>query len=165
MIFWYLLVMLLGLSTSQTLANPNSSAAAMSLETVYLLAVEQAPSLAIARYRMDSAEAQSADARGSLLPQVSLFGEWSENKLSYDGALSPIYGEENYPGQRYGFQARQALFNMSRFREMQRRDALFDRSKSDLAQAEIELLAQVVDAYLTVLVADNTVSQLSLIHI
>ena len=159
MIFWYLLVMTLGLSTSQTLANPNSSAAAMSLETVYLLAVEQAPSLAIARYRMDSAEAQSADARGSLLPQVSLFGEWSENKLSYDGALSPIYGEENYPGQRYGFQARQALFNMSRFREVQRRNALFDRSKSDLAQAKIELLAQVVDAYLTVLVADNTVSQ------
>ena len=159
MIFRYLLAMLMGLSTSQILASPNSPAAAMSLETVYLLAVEQAPSLAIARYRMDSAEAQSADARGSLLPQVSLFGEWSENKLSYDGALPSIYGEENYPGQRYGFQARQALFNMSRFREMQRRDALFDRSKSDLAQAEIELLAQVVDAYLTVLVADNTVSQ------
>ena len=87
----------MGLSTSQILASPNSPAAAMSLETVYLLAVEQAPSLAIARYRMDSAEAQSADARGSLLPQVSLFGEWSENKLSYDGALPVSYTHLTLP--------------------------------------------------------------------
>ncbi len=155
----YLMAIFLGLSTSQPLANRDSSPFAMSLEAVYGLAVEQAPSLAIARYRVDSAEAQSADARGSLFPQVSLFGEWSENELSYDGPLSSVYGRENYSGERYGFQARQALFNMSRFRELQRRDALFDRSESNLAQAEIELLAQVVDAYLTVLVSDNTVSQ------
>ena len=74
----------------------------MSLETVYQLAIEQAPSLAIAKYRVDSAAAQSADARGSLLPQVSIFGEWSENTLSYDGPLSTVYGRENYPGERYG---------------------------------------------------------------
>ena len=64
MIFWYLLVMSMGgIDKSDSCGNPNSPAAAMSLETVYLLAVEQAPSLAIARYRMDSAEAQSADAQ------------------------------------------------------------------------------------------------------
>ena len=131
----------------------------MSLEALYGLAVEQAPSLAIAQYRSQAAEAQSAEARGALLPQLSLFGEWSENTLSYDGQLSAIYGRENYPGERYGFQARQALFNMSKFREVQRRGALFDRSEGNLAQAEIELLMQVADAYFTVLGEDNTVSQ------
>ena len=159
MISRYLIAVFFGLSISVTQAESDPSAPVMSLEAVYQLAIEQAPSLAIAQYRVDSAEAQRADARGSLLPQLSLFGEWSENKLSYDGPLSAVYGRENYPGERYGFQARQALFNMSQFREMQRRAALFDRSESDLAQAEIELLAQVVDAYLSVLVEDNTVSQ------
>ena len=159
MISRYLITVFLGLSISAAQASSNSSAPVMSLETVYQLAIEQAPSLAIAKYRVDSAEAQTADARGSLLPQLSLFGEWSENTLSYDGPLSAVYGRENYPGERYGLQARQTLFNMSQFREMQRRGALFDRSESDLAQAEIELLAQVADAYLTVLVEDNTVSQ------
>ena len=159
MILRFVLTLLLGLYASQVPANDARTASAMSLETVYALAVDHAPSLAIAQYRSQAAEAQSAEARGALLPQLSLFGEWSENKLSYDGPLSAIYGRENYPGERYGFQARQTLFNMSRFREMQRRGALFDRSESDLAQAEIELLVQVADAYITVLVADNTVSQ------
>ena len=119
--------------------------ATMSLETVYTLAVDQAPSLAIARYRSEAAKEQSAEARGAVLPQLSLFGEWSENTVNYDGPLAAIYGEQDYPGERYGFQARQTLFNMSQFREVQRRDALFDRSESDLAQAEIELLAQVAN--------------------
>ena len=88
------------------------------------------------------------------MPQLSLFGEWSENNVTYDGPLAAIYGEQDYPGERYGFRARQTLFNMSQFREVQRRDALFDRSESDLAQAEIELLAQVANGYLTVLIAD-----------
>ena len=153
------LTLLLGLSSSQVPASDIGASSAMSLETLYGLAVDQAPSLAIAQYRSQAAEAQSIEARGALLPQLSLFGEWSENKLSYDGPLSAVYGRENYPGERYGFQARQTLFNMSQFREMQRQGALFDRSEGDLAQAEIELLMRVADAYLTVLGEDNTVSQ------
>ncbi len=131
----------------------------MSLEKIYALAVDQAPSLAIAQYRVQSAEAQSSEAAGALLPQLSLFGEWSENSVSYDGPLSAFYGDQTYPGERYGFRAKQTLFNMSSFRELQRREALSDLSESELAQAEIELLGQVVDGYLTVLVADGTVSQ------
>ena len=159
MIFKYLVTILLGLLASQAQANSNSSAQGMSLEAVYNLAVDQAPSLAIAQYRVDSAQAQATEARGAVLPQLTLFGEWSENTLSYDGVLGQINGDQDYPGERYGFQARQTLFNMSQFRELQRRKALSDRSESDLAQAEIELLAQVADAYLTVLGEDNTVSQ------
>ena len=155
-----MLILSLGLSCPQVLsAAQEQSPVPMSLETVYQLAIEQAPTLAIAKYRVDSAEAQMAEARGAVLPQLSLFGEWSENNVTYDGPLAAIYGEQDYPGERYGFRARQTLFNMSQFREVQRRDALFDRSESDLAQAEIELLAQVTDAYLTVLIADNTVRQ------
>lgn len=132
---------------------------AMSLEKIYALAVDQAPSLAIAQYRVQSAEAQSSEAAGALLPQLSLFGEWSENSVSYDGPLSAFYGDQTYPGERYGFRAKQTLFNMSSFRELQRREALSDLSASELAVAEIELLGEVADGYLTVLVADDTVNQ------
>lgn len=159
MILRYVFALQLVLSVSPLMANPSSTSDAMSLEAVYLLAVEQAPSLAIARYRLESAEAQSAEARGAVLPQLSLFGEWSENTVTYEGPLAALYGEQDYPGERYGFQVRQTLFNMSRFREIQRRDSLYDRTESDLAQVEIELLARVTDAYLTVLISEDTVKQ------
>lgn len=149
----------LGCFSCQLSANDEAKSSAMSLETAHALAVDQAPSLAIAQYRKQAAKAQWAEARGAVLPQVSLFGEWSENTLSYDGTLGALYEEQRYPGERYGFQARQTLFNVSQFREVQRRDALFDRSESDLAQAEIELLVRVTDAYLKVLIADDTVRQ------
>ena len=153
------LVVLLGSFTCQLAAQESFASTAMSLETVYGLAVDQAPSLAIAQYRTQSAEAQWAEARGAVLPQLTLFGEWSENTLSYDGAIGTLYDDQDYPGERYGFQARQTLIDMSRFAEVRRQDALLDRSENELAQAEIELLAQVTEAYLTVLVADNTVEQ------
>ncbi|MDA9798168.1 TolC family protein [Luminiphilus sp.] len=163
MISRLILALSIGFSGTQaSLASPEPSTAALSLETVYQLAVDQAPSLAIAQYRVDSAEAQSADARGSLLPQLSLFGEWSENKISYDGSLSALYGRQNYPGERYGFQARQALFNVAAFREMQRRRTLFDRSESDLSVAKMELIMVVTNAYLSVLIADDTVKQFAM---
>ena len=155
----YLLTILLGLSSGQALANSEPSVPTMSLEAVYALAVDHAPSLAIARYRVDSAKALSSEARGAVLPQVSLFGEWSENTLSYSGPGAGLYADQDYSGERYGVSVRQTVFNMSRFREIQRRGALFDRSESDLALAEIELLAEVTDAYLRVVIADETVKQ------
>ena len=45
---------------------------------------------------------------------------------------------------------------------MQRRRTLFDRSESDLAVAKIELIMLVTSAYLSVLVADDTVKQFAM---
>lgn len=153
------MAILLWLFVGQTLANEDSAAPAMSLEALFGLAITQAPSLAIAKYRSQASKAQLAEARGAVLPQFLLFGQWSDNNLRYDGSLRGLAEDQDYPGERYGFQASQTLFNMSKFREVQRRDALLDRSESELAQAEIELLMQVTDAYLTVLNEDNTVRQ------
>ncbi len=153
------LSVVIGVCAFQSVASAQAIDSAISLETAYSFAMDQAPSLAMARYRVDSAEAQSAVARGSVLPHLSLFGEWSENTLSYDGPLSAIYGEQDYPGERYGFQVKQTVFSMARFREVQRNDRLVDRSKFDLDQAEIDLLGAVTEGYLAVLMADNTVRQ------
>lgn len=157
MILRCLLTLTTALLGGQLWANDDSLPSSMSLEAAYSLAVDQAPSLAIAQYRSQSAKAKWAEARGAVLPQLTLFGEWSENTLNYDGPLGTLNDEARYPGERYGFQVRQSLLNVSRIREMQRRDALFDRSERDVAQAEIELLLRVTDAYLTVLIAEDTV--------
>jgi len=135
----------IGLWAVHSVANAQAIDSAMSLETAYGFAMDQAPSLAVARYRVDTAEAQSAVARGSILPHLSLFGEWSENTLSYDGPLSAVYGEQDYPGERYGFQVKQTVFSMARFREVQRNNRLVDRSEFDLDQAEIDLLGAVTE--------------------
>ena len=98
MICRFILVLSIGFSSAQaSLAAPEPSTAALSLETIYQLAMDQAPSLAIAKYKVDSAEAQRADARGSLLPQLSLFGEWSENTLSYDDHFRQSMVEKTIP--------------------------------------------------------------------
>tara|TARA_B100000035_G_scaffold267095_1_gene239998 strand:- start:57 stop:1427 length:1371 start_codon:yes stop_codon:yes gene_type:complete len=159
MIARLLLTVLFGSSVTIVSYAENALGPAMSLEAVYRMAVDQAPSLAVARYRVDSAEAQSAEAAGALLPQLSVFGEWTDNTLGYDGPLSAVYEDQSYNGERYGFRARQSLFDVARFRELQRREVLSDLSESELAEAEIELLGAVADAYLTVVVADDTVRQ------
>ena len=116
MILRLILVFFLGASCPQVLAAGGASVTALSIEAAYQLAIDQAPSLAIAQHRVDFAEAQMIEARGAVLPQLSLFGEWSENTLRYDGSLGSLYDDQDYPGERYGFRARQTLFNMSQFK-------------------------------------------------
>ena len=48
---------------------------------------------------------------------------------------------------------------MRHYREYERQDALVGQSEEELAVAETELLAEVVQAYLTVLLAEDTVLQ------
>ena len=122
----------------------------------YSLARDSAPELAIARYRVDGAESQRDVARGRVLPQVSAFGQWSENSLEYRGGLIP---DQRYPGERYGFQASQSLINMSNWMEYGRQKALVDLSEQELKVAESQLLGGLAEAYLNVLLSDSDLAQ------
>ena len=64
-----------------------------------------------------------------------------------------------YSGERYGLQLRSPLINVRHYREYERQDALVGQSEEELAVAETELLAEVVEAYLSVLLAEETVLQ------
>ena len=131
-----------------------------SLIDAYTLARDSDPTLAIARYRVDSAAASRDVARGKNFPQVSLFGDWSENKINYEGGAFGQLPSQEYPGERYGVQLRSPLFNWRNFKEYERQKALVGQSTQELAIAETELLAQVVEAYLTVLLTEEAVLQL-----
>lgn len=132
----------------------------LSVMDIYQIARARDPSLAIARYRVDGADANKDVARGKMFPQISIFGDWSENKVRYEStALSQLPSKE-YPGERYGLQLRSPLFNMRSFKEYERQGALVMQSEQELAVAETQLLLDVAEAYLTVLLSDETVVQL-----
>lgn len=161
--FWSVaLAFALSVAGAPSTASNDDFPESITLLSAYALAHEGAPRIVIARYELESADAQKAVARGRILPQVSLFGQWSDNKLRYDGGdLADLYGEQNYPGERYGYEFRQPLLNMSNFREIERQGALVRRFEKNLDQAEIELLQAVTHAYLTALVSDATRAQVS----
>lgn len=131
---------------------------ALSLIDVYQIARESDPGLAIARYKVDGADAGKDVAQGKMFPQVSLFGDWSENRVRYEGGALDQFPSQQYPGERYGLQLRAPLFNWRNFKDYERRSALVDQSRQELAIAETELLAEVVEAYLTLLITQESVS-------
>ena len=76
---------------------------------VYAIARSAAPELAMAKYRVDGAEAEKDIATRRLFPQLRLFGQYSENSVKYDDNL--FYGDQSY-GKRYGLQVSQPLLNV-----------------------------------------------------
>ena len=142
-------------------AQAADSTEAKTLLDVYVVSREADPTLAIARYRVDGAEADKDVARGRLFPQISIFGDWSENKIRYEGNALSQLPSQDYPGERYGLQLRSPIFNMRSFRDYEVRGALVSQSEKELAVAETELLAAVVQAYLSVILAEESVSLFS----
>lgn len=125
----------------------------------YELAQEAAPNVLIAQYRVDGAEAQKDVALGNILPQVSLFGQYSKNEVRYDDAI--FFQDQNYPGERYGLQVRQPILNVANGLEVLRLDLLHDLSREELRIAETELLTRLVEAFLNVLLSDAAVEQVN----
>ena len=138
------------------LSSPAIAATTVTLQDAYRLARDSAPELAIARYRVDGAESQRDVAKGRVLPQVSAFGQWSENRVEYRGGFIP---DQRYPGERYGFQASQSLINMPNWMEYDRQKALVALSEQELKVAEVQLLGALAEAYLNVLLADADLVQ------
>lgn len=147
------------IATDGTLQLESEPSAAFTLLDIYHLARDRDPTLAIARYRVDGAGAQRDVARGKFFPQIALFGDWSDNKVRYERSALGQLPSQEYPGERYGLQLRSPLFNMRSFREYERQSALVGRSEQELAIAETELLSSLVQAYLTVLLAEESVEQ------
>ena len=136
-----------------------SMESALSLLDAYEVARGYDTDIAVARFSVDIAAANRDVASGKNLPQVSLFGEWSENKVNYEGSTLGRFPSQQYSGERYGLQLRTPVFNWRNFSEYQRQKALVDQSTQELAIAETELLSRVVEAYLTVLLTEEDVSQ------
>ena len=130
----------------------------ISIIDAYLLAREYEPALAFARYQVDIAESQQDQAFSEFLPQVNLFGQWSENEIRYDDAV--LFPDRDYPGARYGVQVSQSLVNVANVMENRRLEFLVDEKQGLLIAAEATLLQELVGAFFSVLKADEEVDLL-----
>lgn len=141
-------------------ASETHEHAEFSLQEAYELARDSYPQLAIARLRVDGAEADKDEAQGRFFPQVSLFGEWSQNKVRYESNELLQLPSQDYPGERYGMQLRSPLFNMRAFREYERQGELVNQTQEELRVAEAELLRVLVEVFLSALLAVEDLAQL-----
>ena len=123
----------------------------------YEFAQTAAPDLSVARYKVESADSDRAVALGRILPQLSVFGQFSDNRIEYDSELS--IADQSFYGQRYGVQLRQSLLNVSDGLEISRLEFVKKQAQEDLAIAETDLLSALLQAYLTVLLADADLEQ------
>ena len=126
----------------------------MSFLHAYELARSEAPELVLARLQVDSAEAQKGVARGRLLPQVSLFGQFSDNQVEYGAGTAGGY-RDNFRGERYGLQVSQTIFNVADALELSRLDLVYQQSQEEFHVAERELISLLVQTYLKVLLAES----------
>ena len=148
--------------TNAATADQDADLQEFSLREAYELARESYPQLAIARLRVDGAEADKDEAQGRFFPQVSLFGEWSQNKVRYEQNDLLQIPAQAYPGERYGMQLRSPLFNMKAFREYERQGQLVNQTQEELRSAEAELLMGLVGVFLSTLMAAEDLAHLNL---
>ncbi len=156
----FLLLLFMSLSAHVVPASAEKSVDSISFGDAYLLARDSNPQLAIAGYKVDGMRAERDVARGTFLPQVSIFGDWSENKVRYEASALSQLPSQDYPGERYGLQLRSPLLNMKAYREYERQGALVGQSERELEVAESQLLSLVVEVYLNLLLAKENLTQL-----
>ena len=135
----------------------DSKAEQLPFSAVYDLARQVAPDLAVAKYKVDGAQANSRVAIGAVRPQISLFGQFSDNDIEYEDTAR--YLDQNYTGERYGVLVRQSILDVSRFRAS-RLSLVYRQTQQELAVAEAALLSDLTKTYLNVLLSDAELAQL-----
>ena len=134
-----------------------SHADALSLSGAYDLAQSHAPQINLARLEVEQANAQRKIARGALLPNANLFGQFSKNEIEYQ-TNSP-YADQDFRGERYGVQVSQTLIDVAAGLEASRLSTLLRKSKKDLEVAQNQLVIDLVTNFLNVGLADREVEQ------
>ncbi|WGS85601.1 TolC family outer membrane protein [Methylomonas sp. UP202] len=137
-------LILLGLAV--TLAG---RACADDLLTVYQQALQAAPSLKSADVKVDIGAAQTGQALGQMLPQVTGTANWSENRLNVRNS------DLSYSGTRYYLSLNQTLIDFAKFWTWRR--ARVAESQYELERTDVSnlLMFSVVERYFGVLEAED----------
>ena len=125
------------------------------LQQVFASALESSPRLNIARAQLDAGEAQKNQARGQLLPQITLNGSFSDNRQTVE-LNSGGENRNTYDGEKYTLQLRQTLFNWRAFAARSRAALVLDQREAEYYGELGWLLVDVSEKYLDVLEAENT---------
>jgi outer membrane protein len=129
----------------------SSLAQADDLLSIYQLALTADPELKSAQAKTEIGSAQSGQALGQMLPQVSATGNWSSNHSANNrGSLDP-----NYNGTRYYVSLNQSLIDFAKFWNWRKASRVEDQYTTEAIEAEHKLIATLVERYFDVLEAQD----------
>jgi len=129
----------------------SSNVNAEDLLAVYQQALDSAPQLKSAAYKVEVGKAESGQAFGQMLPQVAGTANWSSNNLQQSGGL----GLQSYKGTRYFVSLTQTLMDFGKFWEWRRTKEQERQFDAEHADAEQTLMVDVVKRYLAILDAED----------
>ena len=141
------------LAASSLLFGLSSLAHAEDLLSIYQLALNADPELKSAQAKVEIGSAQSGQALGQMLPQVSATGNWSSNHSERNGNNPDP--NPNYHGTRYYVSLNQSLIDFSKFWNWRKASRVEDQYTTEAIEAEHKLIATLVERYFDVLEAED----------
>jgi outer membrane protein len=141
------------LAASGLLFSLSSLAHGEDLLSIYQLALNADPELKSAQAKVEIGSAQSGQALGQMLPQVSATGNWSSNQSRRDSGKAA--SNETYPGTRYYVSLNQSLIDFAKFWNWRRASRVEDQYTTEAIEAEHKLIATLVERYFDVLEAED----------
>ena len=127
------------------------------LTDIYESAVQNDPVLRAARANFNADRENKNIARGALLPQLSVSGEFTQTEINDDSTLNSVTaGLIDTEETSYGVSLSQSIFDMPSWYSFQSSKALSESARAQFAADQQSLIIRVSDAYFNVLRAyDN----------
>lgn len=135
------------LVSSLTLAASQLQAAG--LMDLYKETLASDPRLAVAAAQSDVGKAQSRQALASLLPQISMTGQLTENKRH------PMNGDNTYNGEKYVLSLRQSVYDKARWESKERYDYLAEQGALEYEDTRDGVAVDLLQRYTAVLAAQD----------
>jgi len=153
-----------------------SASRAENLVEVYQDAVKNDPLIREAEARREAALEVKPQARGLLLPQINIDGQWAQSDSDSNATFTQAVDQDNDPNTppviaivnnqqatdqdfwNYQAEATQTLFRWDQWQQLKRADAQVALAEANYRAAQQDLLLRVSQAYFDVLAAEDTLS-------
>jgi len=164
------------LASAVACALLGSASRAENLVEVYQDAVKNDPLIREAEARREAALEVKPQARGLLLPQININGQWAQSDSDSNSTFTQAVDPDNDPNTppviaivnnqqatdqdfwNYQAEATQTLFRWDQWQQLKRADAQVALAEANYRAAQQDLLLRVSQAYFDVLAAEDTLS-------
>ncbi len=147
-------------------AVPGPAQAASLLE-IYQQALQSDPQIHEAEARRLAALEARPQARGVLLPQLSVGGDWTKSEfdgtsveIDSDGSIGSLSSASESEVKRWQFTLRQTLFRWDQVVNLKRADKLVAKAEAQREAAQQDLIVRVAQRYFDVLAAEDRLTSI-----
>lgn len=137
---------------------PASAAWAVDLLQVYRDAVANDPVIASARSQLQANQEKIIQGRSGLLPAVNLSGNYNKSEIDGSTSTSPTPINRNVTTNGYSVALTQPLFRWANWETFEQSKLVQAQAEATYAQAQIDLITRVSQAYFDVLNAQDTLT-------